>query len=210
MSYQDLLSFIQVVGLDESKASDLLQLVESALDELDEEDPRYDGLLEIEDELVEGEFPLALLQTLLAQRPSSGLEALDDVQRLERDYRSFAAAYGPEQWRSNFYLELERHLSDSAEDELLDCVDGLRERITRAWQKYEADYLSISTRSAETEVGHLLMKEGYEGWMRALDLVETEAEDEEILKAAEEAVRLLVAVGQLDRDVRMQAGLRPK
>lgn len=206
MSYQQLLAWIELRDLEESKASEVLQMVEPALDEIDEDDPRYDALCDIEDELLEGKVPVELLLALVRQSPPPADDELDDVERLDRDYRALAASYKPEQWRSKFYLDLKRHLAESDDEELLDCVDALRARITQVWRKYAADYESIPTRSAETEVGHRLMKDGYEGWMKALDLVETEAEDDEILLAAESAVRLLVAVGQLDRDVKMQAG----
>lgn len=205
MSYQELLAWVSISVLEEAKADEVLQLVEPALDELGEDDPRYEPLLDIEDELIEGRVPVDLLQALLGETSAPGLE-LDDVQRLERDYRAMAAAYRPEQWRSKFYLDLEHHLAESDEEELLDCVDTLRARITAVWERYSAEYASISTRSAETEVGHRLMKDGYDGWMRALDMVDSEAGEEEILLEAEAAVRLLVAVGQLDRDVKMQAG----
>jgi hypothetical protein len=63
----------------------------------------------------------------------------------------------------------------------------------------------VETNSPEIEAGHRLMKDAYERWMLALDMVEDEADNEEILEVAEEAVRLLAAVGQLDRDVKTQA-----
>lgn len=205
MSYQQLLAWISISDLEESRAAEVLQLVEPALDELAEDDPRYDPLVDIEDELLEGRVPVELLRALLGAEGASPGD-LDDVERLEREYRGAAAAYQPEQWRSKFYLELERHLSESDDEALLDCVDGLRDRITSVWNRYCQDYASLSTRSAETEVGHRLMKDGYDRWMKALDLVESEeADEEEILAVAEAAVRLLVAVGQLDRDVKMQA-----
>ena len=205
MSYQQLLAWIQVAQLETSKPSDVLEFVEPALDELAEDDDRHEALLDIEDRLLEGEVPIELLQALL---PIAANDVpADDVERIEREYREIAAAYLPEQWQSNFYLDLEFHLAESEDEELVDYVDSLRERLTNVWKKYSADYDSITSTSAETVVGHRLMKDGYETWMRALDLVDDDnAEDEEILETAEAAVRLLIAVGQLDRDVRMQAG----
>ena len=205
MSYQQLLAWIQVAQLETSSSSDVLEFVEAALDEIPEDDARHDALLDIEDRLLEGEVPVELLQSLLSD--VAGEMPVDDVERIEREYRAIATAYLPEQWRSNFYLDLEFHLAESEDEELVDYVDSLRERLTNIWEKYSADYESITTTSAETVVGHRLMKDGYETWMRALDLVDDDdAEDEEILETAEAAVRLLIAVGQLDRDVRMQAG----
>lgn len=203
MSFQQLLTWLEISPLDEREASEILGLVDAALDELPDDHPQYEVLLDIEEELQEGNIPVQLLQALLREQPVA--QPLDDVERLERDYRAVATAYPPAQWRTKFYLDLERHLAESDDDLLLGGVDELRERITAAWRKYLADYASISTASAETLVGHRLMEAGYEGWMKALDMVETEAEDEEILQTAEAAVRLLVAVGQLDRDVKMQA-----
>lgn len=204
MSYQQLLAWVQVGRLEDSKAPEVLELVEAALDDLGEDDPRYDALVDIEEELLEGQVPIALLQELVKERSPS--EQVDDVVRLEREYRAIAAAYTPEQWQSNFYLDLEHHLEESDDDELLEFVDSLRQRLTRVWNKYETDYNGLSEHSAETVVGHTFMKEGYETWMKALDLVDADTDDEEILETAEAAVRLLIAVGQLDRDVRMQAG----
>ncbi len=204
MSYQQLLAWVQVGQLKDSKATEVLELVEAALDELSEDDSRYDALVDIEEELLEGEVPVDLLQALVKDRSSS--EQVEDVVRLEREYRAIAAAYTEEQWQSNFYLDLEHHLEESDDDELLEFVDSLRDRLTRVWKKYEADYSGLSEHSAETVVGHTFMKEGYETWMKALRLVDADADDEEILETAEAAVRLLIAVGQLDRDVKMQAG----
>lgn len=203
MSYPQLLAWIEIGQLEDSRPEQVLELVQAALDELDEDDPRYDALVDIEDELVEGEVPVELLRALSSgQTLSSGV---DDAARLEGEYRALAAGYTPDQWQSNFYLELERHLEESSDDELLDFADSLRERLTQVWTRYEADYQGLSEQSAETVVGHTFMKEGYEGWMKALDLVEAEADGDEILDAAEAAVRILIAVGQLDRDVKMQA-----
>ena len=202
MSYQQLLAWIQVADLDAAKATEVLELVEAALDDLSEDDVRYDPLADIEEDLLEGEVPVALLQALAV----GGTGALDETVRLEEEYRKVAADYTPEQWQSNFYLDLEHHLDESEEEELLEFTEGLRNMLTRVWERYEADYAGLSQHTPETIVGHTFMKEGYETWIKALDMVDSEAEADEILETAEAAVRLLIAVGQLDRDVKMQAG----
>ncbi len=205
MSYQQLLAWIQVAQLETSRTDQVRELVEAALDDLAEDDARYDALLDIEEYLLEGEIPIASLQALLPDTETE--QPITDIERIEREYRALAASYLPEQWHSNFYLDFEFHLAESEDEELIDYIDSLRERLTKAWDKYSTSYSAITSSTAETVVSHRLMKEGYETWMSALDLVDEEGiEDEEILKTAEKAVRLLVAVGQLDRDVRMQAG----
>lgn len=202
MSFQQLLAWISVAQIDECRPDDVLKLVEAALDDMDENDPRYEDLLDIEDLLSEGTVPADLLSGLNASDESG--RDLDDVKRLDRAYRALAAAYPPERLRSNHYVELERHLEESEEDELFEFARNLRARLTKAWTRYTSDYASVSAASAETVVSHDLMKEGYESWMRALDLIEKDGDDEDVLEAAEDAIRLLVVVGQIDRDVKMQ------
>ena len=203
MSYAQLLAWIELGQLRDREAAQVLELVEAALEDRDEDHPHYEALLDIEEELLAGEVPVALLQALLGARPAC--EPFDDVVRIESEYRAIAAGLPPEQWQSNFYLDLEAQLEESSEDDLLDFVESLREHLTVVWTRYEADYRGLSEHSAETVVGHTFTKEGYEGWMKALDLVDGEADTEEILEAAEAAVRILIAVGQLHRDVKMQA-----
>jgi hypothetical protein len=65
MPYPQLLSFLELSGLEESCASDVLAMVQWALDELEEEHPSYEALVDIEEELLSQRFPTALLAKLL-------------------------------------------------------------------------------------------------------------------------------------------------
>ena len=205
MSFSNLLTWIGLDRLEESAAPEVPGLVEAALDEMSEEDPRCDALSDIEDELLEGRVPVELLRQLARDFPQAPVEELSEADRMEREYRTIAAAYREEQWRSQFYVVLERHLDDSDDETLLDFAAELRERITASYRRYCDDFERVQGTSPEIEVGHRFMKEGYQRWMEALDLVEAEGDVDEILQLAEEAVRLLAAVGQLDREVRQQA-----
>jgi hypothetical protein len=159
--------------------------------------------MDIENELEEGRIPLDLLQRLAELNPVS--EPKNDVERLSEEYRQIAKNYSEQEWQSNFYLELSRLLDEEDDDGLLDFVDSLKVKLTTAWEKYCKDFELVPTKSAETEVGHALMQDAYETWMEALFLVEEGYPDDEVLEAAENAVRLLAAVTQLDRDVQSQA-----
>jgi hypothetical protein len=207
MSFSNLVTWASLGQIEESAATEVLPLVDAALEELDENDPRFAALLDIEQALVEGIVPLDLLRRLAQDFPpqASASPATEHADRLEMEYREMAASYEERQWRSHYYANLEQHLESSDDDELLQYADLLRERIGAAWQKYCEDLPRVETNSPEIEAGHRLMKDAYERWMLALDMVEDEADNEEILEVAEEAVRLLAAVGQLDRDVKTQA-----
>lgn len=203
MSFQQLLAWLHVARPEESKVSEIADLVGAALDEIDEDHPNYDLLLDIEQELTEGRVPRELLHNLAEVNASP--EPVHDVELLAEEYRQLAEKYTDQQWQSNYFLELSRHLDDSDDDSLLDFVDSLRNKLTEAWTKYSKDFTLVSAQSAEAHVGHQLMREAYENWMDALDLVEEGLPDDEVLQAAETAVRLLAAVKQLDSDVQRQA-----
>lgn len=209
MSFQEFLAWLSLASLEDCEASDVLVLVSQVLDTLPEDDAEYALLLEIEDELIEDRVPIEKLLQLFARHQSSG--SLNEVETLVERYRSAAQAYEPEQWQSNYYLELVRSLEEDDEAALLSLVEALRERITAAWDKYSGDFSLLPGASAESEAGHKLMQEAFERWMEALYLVEQSAPQEEAALAAEQAVRLLAAVKQLDQDVqRSVQALRPQ
>lgn len=220
VSEPKLFSWLSTVDLNSASVSEALALVQEALDDLPDDDERVDALFDAEEALLEGQLPFDLLKSLTplvdGQEPGAGAQGeldegrgaqghLDDVERLELEYRAKAAAYTWQEWGSNYYLDLEEHLAEAEDEELLDFVADLRDTIQSVWAAYLSDYSALTTASAEIEVGHRFMKEGYETWMQALDLVEADTDDDEVLRLAEAAVRILTAVSQIDRDVQMQA-----
>lgn len=205
MSWNHLLTWIRLGQLEDSVPQDVLAMVDAALDELDEEDPRFAALLPVEQELMADRVPVDLLLGLVQDFASPANPEEEAVDRLEREYREAAAAFTEPQWRSAHYAELERHLEEADDEELLRYLDALRERITSAWQRYAEDLARVETRSPEIEVGHRLMREAHEAWMTALETIAEGGDCEEGLRLAEQAVRLLAAVGRLDRDVKQQA-----
>lgn len=183
----------------------LLDLVEAAFDDLDEDDPRYAALVEIENALLDGELPIAELLQLGRDFPPA-MGHLPAAERLELEYRVLAAALPRKLWPVRHYVELERVLLHGSEAELERFVQRLRASLDENWQAYCRDYGVLQTNTAETLAGHLLLTDAYESWLEALDLAEEGARPEEVLSVAEFASRLLVAVEILDRNVKQEAG----
>ncbi len=203
MSYQELMGWLNLARPEEREPSEVLLLVSGALDEMKEDHPDYEALLDIEQELKEGRIPQALLAQLAAGAAAD--EPLDEVDRLTREYHRLAAELQPEQWQSVYYLELSTHLAESEDEELLDFIDSLRRKLTQAWRKYSRDYALVPGVSAETAVGHRLLEEAHASWMEALQMLEEGFATDEVLTTAEWAVRLLAAVNHLNKEVQRQA-----
>lgn len=201
MSYANLCQWIRRNRLAEAWPRDVLRMVEAALEEMDENHPRYVALVDLEEVLSTGEMPVNLLLELSLDTED------EEIAPLEARYRGYAAEYNEGEWRTNFYDRLEKELAAPDPGGLADFADELEEKLTNVWRGTLEDYGKVRDVTAEVVVAHRLMRDGYKEWMKALELLETDATPREILSVAEGAVRLLVAVEHLDHDVKVQASL---
>jgi hypothetical protein len=206
---EELLSFIEVADLELSRPSAVLTLVQSALDECPEDDPRFPYLVQIEEDLLGGTVPQQRLQAFALRFPRQTPVAED----LESEFRAMAAQFTEEQWRTSAYVDLENALLDFEEDGELDGLllklQSREEKIRESLDGYRATSLTPEEVTAETVTGHRLLCDGLEAWLAALGALAEAAESggawEPGLEAAERGNRLLLAVQRLNQRVASQA-----
>jgi hypothetical protein len=204
MSFHDLLEWIRSPGLSESDPQRGRHLVKAARAEIDEGDPRDDLLYEIEVELYGGKVPVALLRELDERYG----EELPYGNRLEIEYRRLAMELPESEWLTTFYAQAQdavKFARDGQPDRFHTITQEMHEAIVKAWEPYAKTSLTEEDVTAETVVGHLLLRDGVEGWLEALDQLERafdgEGTYEEGLSTAERANRLMVAMQMLSQKV---------
>ena len=202
------LSLLECSPLDRVPARDVLKLVEFALDECGEDDVRYPYLVAIEEQLLQGVVPHSRFSSFLlrfSQQP---------VVSLESEFRTLASELHEAVWCTSTYLELEAALDSFDEDgdelRLLDYLEVRKERIAQVLQSYADTTLVAEEVTLESVVGHRLLTEGLESWLKALELAEVGLQQrgpswEVSLEAAERGNRLLLATQKLHLRVASQA-----
>ncbi|MBT9585863.1 hypothetical protein IV102_21150 [bacterium] len=196
----ELLSLLQVADVKEVQVEALLELVQAALDGCVDDDPRYDCLVEIEDVLLAGRLPVDPLQAFRRRFP---LSVRSDAELLEEEFHHSAKQLTDEEWQTSFYVDLVAALQDMNDDDLEEYLTARRQAVESALQGYRATSLTPSEVTAETWVGHRLLNQGLEAWLRALQRVtqDPDGEWEQALEEAEYGTRLLVAVQNLHQRV---------
>ena len=196
----ELLSLIQVADVEEMQVEALLEVVQAALDGCADDDPRYDGLVEIEDALLAGRLPV---EQLLAFRTRFPLSVRSDAELLEDEFHQLAGELSDEEWKTSHYVELEAALQDMDDDALYEYLTGRQRMVELAVQGYRATSLAPSEVTAESWVGNRLLNQGLEAWLRALQrlIQDPDGEWEPALEEAEQGTRLLVAVQKLHQRV---------
>ena len=196
----ELLALLQVADLEEVQIDALLEVVQTALDDCADDDPRYDGLVEIEDALVAGALPVDQLQAFRTRFP---LLVRSDAELLEEEFHQLAEELSDEEWRTSHYVELEAALQDMDDDALDEYLTARQQTVEAALQGYKATSLTPSEVTAETWVGHRLLNQGLEAWLRALQRLAQDPDKdwESALEEAEYGTRLLVAVQKLSQRV---------
>lgn len=206
---EDLLSFIEVADLDLAKARSVLGIVQCALDECSEDDPRYPYLVAIEEELLAGSVPTERLLTFAARFPRT-VPARED---LESEFRAMASEFDEAEWRTAAFLDLENALLDFEEggelEELLAVLSSREVKIQAALQGYRETSMMPEEVTAETVTGHRLLCAGLESWLVGLAALAEAARNsepwDEGLEHAETGNRLLLAVQRLNQRVASQA-----
>src|SRR5687768_11059192 len=108
MSFDELVQWAGLGRIRASKVQSVLPLVEAAFTEVDESDPRYPALVEIENALLDGYVPEKLLMQLAETHAKPTAPAED----LESEYRRRAASLTDTEWRTVYYVHLERRLQE--------------------------------------------------------------------------------------------------
>ena len=199
----ELLSLFQTVDLNTLEARFLLGPVASALDCCPEDDPRYPWLVVIEEEVLAGRVPVPRLRAFVERFP---LGARPDIEILEDEFRQMAENMTDSEWRTSLHAELMAALDEFYESGDRDVwIKYLRMRRTvvhEASRNYASMSMTPAEVTAETAVGHKLLCEGIEAWLRCLDqLLESPESEEEALIEAEYGTRLLVAVQRLQQRI---------
>jgi hypothetical protein len=106
--------------------------------------------------------------------------------------RELATSLAYEDWHTELYAAFEEALRS---DELDGLITQTRGRIEEAWESYCQTPVTDEEVTAQTVVGHRILREGFETWHEALD--EAEAADgsvDQALALAQAGNRLLIAV----------------
>lgn len=130
----------------------------------------------------------------LAERPTA---------TLEDRWRRTAANLTAGDLESGTWRDLHRALhaeSVGRRDLVLRWLDQTEATILAAWEGYDSTTVLAEEVTAESALGHHLLREGAEYWLDALAILrETlgQVDREEVLKQAEEGQRLLMALGKM-------------
>ncbi|MCA9778700.1 MAG: hypothetical protein KC800_18355 [Candidatus Eremiobacteraeota bacterium] len=208
-AFSDLLHWLEFAQLEIAERSDIQKMLTEALDEL------KSGRTE------EHREALFVVHTVLTQLksdqdPLPGLRFLADRYRrvadkseepfglrLERELREKASALSVAEWCVGAYPVLDegiQYFVDGFPERLEQALAELDQLLVSAWEPYAGMSVTEEEVTAETVVGHRLLKEGFDQWFKALDEAELAAGQEgcfeQALSLAEEGNRLLVAFQQ--------------
>lgn len=220
MSFRTLIEWIHVSDLEDAELEQVRPLVRSALDSLtQEDDPRREALVNVENLCWEGAVPAEELRALAQEFEDFVDGELDEEsllpegERLELEFRRLAESLEPEDWyTTNYQLVLKAVNSCKKGDPapLEQAIADLGELFENAWGPYSTTPITPEEITAETVVGHRLLQEGIQGWFDALEQLELsmcgEGDFDEALETAEIANRLCVAVQKLALRVKQEAG----
>ena len=195
----ELLAYLAIADLENASAQDLLDLVGGALEECQPTDERYPWLVAAEAELLEDKLPLLRLRRFAARFP---LCHRPEALAMEEEFRQIARELSDEEWRTSHYLTLAEAIRSWDDERLEAYLEARHQAIQSAWKEYLNAPLTQTEVTAESYVGHRLLGEGMEAWLRALEL----DSDSEALAEAEWGARLLVAVQMLHQRVARSLG----
>lgn len=210
MSLDTLVQWIQLADLeavDPAQVRGLVREVREAREGLLEEDPLAGLLDRIEAELWDGAVPGDALRELAHVWSSEQVpDELPATLLVEEEIRLEAARLADPEWNTTFYLQALQALGDLEGEDVegfSSHLGAMRERVLQAWELYAQTPLLDEEVTAETTAGHRVLREGLEGWLAALELLEAaargEAEVLEALELAQVSNRLLVAVQKHSR-----------
>lgn len=203
--FRTLIAFLHVADLETADLIQVRGMVAAAARSLLEDDPRWPEMRACEDELWQGTMPVDALGRLVANWEAYEQPAVvPDGVLLEQEFRRAASELPEQEWATDAYQGALRAIEayEAGDDDALENWSrALSERLETAWNQYSEVPVLSEEITAETVVGHRLLKEGFQGWYDAQELLILAAEEdgdfEEGLARAEEASRLLVAVQQL-------------
>jgi hypothetical protein len=203
--FQTLIAFLHVADLDTADVLEVRGMVAAAARSLLEDDPRLPDLQGCEEELWQGSMPLESLKRLVANWEAyEQPELVPEGVLLEQEFRRAAAELREEEWATDAYQGALRAVEayEAGDDQALENWSrAMSERLEQAWSAYSEVPVMSDEITAETVVGHRLLKEGFQGWFDAQEMlilaVEEQGDFDEGLARAEEACRLLAAVQKL-------------
>jgi hypothetical protein len=206
-AFQNLIHWLNYTGLEDLETEDIRKMLGEAVAELqsaqtEEEREAFFVVHSVLTQLDNQQDPLPGLR-FMAERYRRVAEMEDEPHgtALERKVRELASQLTGDAWKAGAYRVLEQALLDesTAIDETIDELDRV---LSDAWEPYLSTRVTDEEITAETVVGHQVLRDGFSFWFQALDEVElamTEGRGfDEALALAEEGNRLLVAVQHAD------------
>ena len=125
---------------------------------------------------------------------------------LEDRWRRTAADLTMEELNSGTWRDLHRAFQAEAagrHDLVVRWLEQTEATILAAWEGYDATTVLEDEVTAESVLGHQLLREGAESWLDALEMLREglgQSDREAVLERAEEGQRLLVALGKVQQD----------
>lgn len=132
---------------------------------------------------------------------------------LETRWREKAANLGLVQLETRTWDDLHKALDAAAAGRTglaTRWIDAVEETFLAAWDGYEQSDVLASEVTAESVLGHRLLREGVEGWLEALDQFRQEMANVDratVLARAEVGQRLLVVVQVIEQEAQDCVGL---
>jgi hypothetical protein len=210
-AFSDLIHWLEYTGVHGLDPQDINKMLHEALTELKAgaSEEHREALFVVHTVLTQarsGQDPLPGLR-FLAQRYQRVAVKNEEPfgLALERKVREVAQQLEGLDWQVGAFCVLQEALQahhSQGPDALFAVVQELDELLLSAWEPYRETTVTEAEVTAETVVGHRVLKDGFDCWFQALDEVELAVSEshgfENALALAEEGNRLLVAVQQTD------------
>lgn len=206
-AFQNLIHWLNYTGLENLETEGVRTMLKEALAELqsarlEEEREAFFVVHSVLTQLDSGQDPLPGLR-FVAERYRRVAEIEDEPHgsALDRRVRELALKLPAESWQVGAYRVLEAALSEPSRD-IFETLNELDQVLSEAWEPYISTRVTEVEITAETVVGHQVLRDGFDYWFQALDEVEfavAEGRDfQRALELAEEGNRLLVAVQEAE------------
>jgi hypothetical protein len=203
VTQEDLMEWLSQTNVPSADPVVLRENVNATLQILPKTDPCHKYLVQLSSVINSHQDPTSGLNEYIAVYQSNH-EPLPYGTQLALEYRRVADELPESEWLTEFYdkaLEAVDLSEGGYPKKCVEILDNLRLRLTEVWTNYRGIQVMKEDVSAETVVCHLLLQDGVEAWLHALDQL-TSADQgkgsfDEALLTAERANRLLVSSQKL-------------
>ena len=125
-----------------------------------------------------------------------GQSAIKTPSKILEDLYALAEGLPRSSWYTATFRDFEELVLDEGLEpaDLEEALADIEWLVNSAWNDYQQVLITATERTAETVAGHRLLLEGLAGWLEAIAMCKQGRLPAEVLQAAEDANRQLMAV----------------